>query len=58
MKALDVRVQERAVEQWKVDPTAAMFNAKKIREEKKAKTGPQFYSCRGSAASRTPAPSR
>jgi hypothetical protein len=36
----------------KVDPTAAMFNAQKIREEEKAKTGPQFYSRRGSAARR------
>ncbi|MGD0793705.1 MAG: hypothetical protein ABR920_18230 [Terriglobales bacterium] len=44
MKPLDVRVQERVVEQWKVDPTAAMFNAQKIRKEEKAKTGPQFRS--------------
>jgi hypothetical protein len=52
MNPLDARVQERVVEQWKVDPTAAMFNAQKIREEEKAKTGPQFYSRRGSAARR------
>jgi hypothetical protein len=51
MKPLDARVQE-VVEQWKVNPTAAMLNAQKIHKEEKAKTGPQFYSRRGSAARR------
>ncbi len=52
MKPLEVRVEERVKSQWPTDPTAAMFNANKIMEEEKAKTKPQFYSRRGSAARR------
>jgi hypothetical protein len=47
-----VRVEERVKSQWATDPTAAMLTANKIMEEEKAKTRPQFYSRRGSAARR------
>lgn len=43
LKPLDIRVAERVQEEWKHDPTAAMFHAQKIREEEKAKTGPKLY---------------
>lgn len=41
LKPLDVRVAERVAEQFAVDPTSAMFNAVKIREEeeKRGKVG-------------------
>ena len=45
-----LRVQERIAEEWAKDPTTAMFNAQKVREEEKAKDKPQFYG--GSSARR------
>jgi hypothetical protein len=43
LKPLDIRVAERVQEEWKHDPTAAMFHAQKIREEEKAKDQPKVY---------------
>lgn len=49
---IEIRLRERMEEQWKSDPTSAMFNAQKIREEERSKGKPQPGNSGGSAARR------
>ena len=43
LKPLDLLVAEQVQEEWKVDPTAAMFHAAQIREEERVKERPKIY---------------
>lgn len=52
IKPLEDRVAERVAQQFKTDPTSAMFNAIQIREEEKRKDSPQPYARRGTSARR------
>jgi len=52
LEPLDVRVAERVQEEWKHDPTSAMFHAQQIRDEEKAKEGPKVSSYGGGNARR------